>query len=45
MVWTNPVGNVVDSEEVANSVLFFASDLSAYVTGQVLGVDGAMTMA
>jgi len=29
-------------EDVAGSILFFASDLSSYVTGQVLGVDGGM---
>lgn len=29
-------------EDVANACLFFASDLSAYVTGQVLLVDGGM---
>jgi 3-oxoacyl-[acyl-carrier protein] reductase len=29
-------------EDIARAVLFFASDLSAYVTGQVLGVDGGM---
>lgn len=28
--------------DVANAILFLASDLSAYVTGQVLGVDGGM---
>ncbi len=29
-------------EDVANVALFLASDLSAYVTGQVIGVDGGM---
>lgn len=29
-------------EDIANACLFFASDLSAYVTGQVLNVDGGM---
>lgn len=29
-------------EDVAKTILFLASDLSAYVTGQVIGVDGCM---
>lgn len=29
-------------EDVANAVLFLGSDLSTYITGQVLGVDGGM---
>ena len=29
-------------EDIANACLYFASDLSAYVTGQVLNVDGGM---
>jgi len=36
------MGRIGSPSDVANAVLFFASDLSAYVTGQVLGVDGAM---
>lgn len=30
------------AEDVANACLFFASDMSAYITGQVLNVDGGM---
>ncbi|WP_209400210.1 3-oxoacyl-[acyl-carrier-protein] reductase [Pseudozobellia sp. WGM2] len=30
------------TEDIANACLFFASDLSDYVTGQVLNVDGGM---
>lgn len=30
------------TEDIANACLFFASDLSAYITGQVLNVDGGM---
>jgi 3-oxoacyl-[acyl-carrier protein] reductase len=29
-------------DDVANACLFLASDLSAYITGQVLNVDGGM---
>jgi 3-oxoacyl-[acyl-carrier protein] reductase len=31
-------------DDVASAVLFFASDEAAYVTGQVLAVDGGLTM-
>jgi 3-oxoacyl-[acyl-carrier protein] reductase len=35
------IGTALD---VANTCLFLASDLSTYVTGQVIGVDGGMTI-
>jgi 3-oxoacyl-[acyl-carrier protein] reductase len=36
------MGRIGQPQDVANVALFLASDLSAYVTGQVIGVDGAM---
>ncbi len=36
------IGRIGTADDVAGTVLFFASDLSSYVTGQVLGVDGGM---
>ena len=36
------MGRIGTPEEVANAALFLASDLSSYVTGQVIGVDGCM---
>ncbi|MCS6824104.1 MAG: 3-oxoacyl-[acyl-carrier-protein] reductase [Cytophagaceae bacterium] len=37
-----PMKRAGKAEEVANCAIFLASDLSAYVTGQVLQVDGGM---
>lgn len=39
-----PLGRFGESDEVANAVLFLASPLSDYVTGQTLSVDGGMVM-
>jgi 3-oxoacyl-[acyl-carrier protein] reductase len=36
------MGRVGGADDIARAVLFFAGDLSTYVTGQVLGVDGGM---
>ncbi len=39
-----PMGRVGEAKEVADTVVFLASDLSTYISGQVLGVDGGMGM-
>ena len=39
-----PLGRMGAPEDVARAVAFFASEESSYVTGQVLAVDGGMTM-
>ena len=39
-----PLKRTGKPEDVANACLFLASDLSSYITGQVLTVDGGMTI-
>ena len=36
------MGRIGQPSDVANAILFLASDMSSYITGQVLGVDGGM---
>lgn len=39
-----PLGTLGQADDVAQAVLFFASDASKYITGQTLHVDGGMVM-
>lgn len=39
-----PLGRAGDAVEVSNVVAFLASDLSSYITGDVIRVDGGMSM-
>ena len=38
------MGRLGTTKDVANVILFLASDLSAYVNGQIIGVDGGMVI-
>jgi 3-oxoacyl-[acyl-carrier protein] reductase len=40
-----PLGRVGTAEDMAAAVAFFASDEAAYVTGQVLAVDGGLSIS
>ena len=39
-----PLGRIGSPEDIANTVLFLASDESGYITGQTITVDGGMVM-
>ena len=40
-----PMGRLAKPSEIADAVLFFASDRSSFITGQVISVSGGISMA
>lgn len=44
MLHNIPLGRIGKPEEIASAVAFLASEEAGYITGQVLAVDGGMTM-
>ena len=43
LVTTVPMGRFGHSEELANAIVFIASDEASFITGHVLNVDGGKT--
>ena len=39
-----PLGKFGETEDIANTVAFLASEGARYITGQVINVDGGMAM-
>ena len=39
-----PLGRLADPDDIAGSVLFFASDHASFITGQTLSVSGGLSM-
>ncbi len=40
----SPLGRLGSAQDIANTVVFLASDCASYITGQTISVDGGVTM-
>ena len=43
LVTSVPMGRLGHSEELANAIVFIASDEASFITGHILNVDGGKT--
>ncbi len=39
-----PLGRLTDPQDIANAALFLCSDLASYVTGEIMSVDGGLSV-
>lgn len=44
MIEKTPLRKMGEPDDIANAVLFLASDLSKFITGQTIGVDGGLVI-
>lgn len=44
MIEKTPLRKMGEPEDIANAVLFLASDMSKFITGQIIGVDGGLVI-
>ena len=40
-----PLGHAGEPEDIAEAVIYFCTDKAKFVTGQILSVDGGMTVS
>lgn len=41
LIKTIPLGRVGEPSDIANAIMFLASDMASFITGEILSVDGA----